>query len=49
MLGAKSLTACMKLGFQEPPLVAPVVSLLDPTVLLDGARPAYTCIPPSFP
>ncbi len=25
------------------------VSLLDPTVWLDGARPANTCIPPTFP
>jgi hypothetical protein len=25
------------------------LSLLDPTVWLDGARPANTCIPPSFP
>jgi hypothetical protein len=49
MLGANSSTACMKLGFQEPPLVAPVLSLLDPSVWLDGARPANTCIPPSFP
>jgi hypothetical protein len=49
MLGANSLTACMKLGFQEPPLVAPVLSLRDPTVWLDGARPANTCITPSFP
>jgi len=25
------------------------ISLLDPAVWLDGARPANTCIPPTFP
>ncbi len=29
--------------------MAPVSPILDPTVWLDGARPANTCIPPSFP
>jgi len=28
--------------------VAPKILLMDPTVWLDGARPANTCIPPSF-
>ncbi len=49
MLGVKSSTACMKLFLQEPPLVAPDHSFLDPTGWLDGARPANTCISPSFP
>jgi hypothetical protein len=29
--------------------VAPGASVLDPTVRLDGARPANTCVPPNFP
>jgi hypothetical protein len=37
-----------KVTFQEPP-IAPGASLLDATVWLDGARPANTCIPSSFP
>ncbi len=35
-------------SWKEPPLVAPWVLILDPTVWLDGAKPANTCIPPSF-
>ena len=27
----------------------PWVLIMDPTVWLDGARPANTCFPPSFP
>jgi hypothetical protein len=43
---------CIDRHFHRQPtgaLVAPDYSLLDPTVWLDGARPANTCIPPSFP
>jgi hypothetical protein len=36
-------------GLQEPPEVAPEILILDPTVWLGGARPASTCVPPSFP
>jgi hypothetical protein len=35
-------------SWKEPPEVAPWVLILDPTVWLDGARLANTCIPPSF-